>query len=136
MQKFTMDATSRVARMLMYMHHTRKYSLDAGEAAVAMSCDRKQVPSLCARMVRKGFLRMEWHGDGQHYVWPARLALVTDGYDLTVSIPSESESEPEAEPDWCDEFLKVQHSWVKADGLPPPFTTGVRSVFDLGGSLR
>lgn len=134
MQEFTMNATSKMAKMLMYMVHTGKKSLWAGDVAVAMGCERKQVASLCSPMVRKGFLLMEWHADGQHYTWAPGLLVNLHAPYLTVSLQPVDESAPGV--DWSEEFLKVQRSWVKADGLPPPFTSGVRSVFDLAGSLN
>lgn len=131
MTEFTMNATSKMAKTLMYMLHTGKKSLWAGDVAQVMGCERKQVASLCSPMVRKGFLRMEWHADGQHYTWAAGLVIDLNAPYLTVSLQPVDESAPEL--DWAEEFLKVRRSWVKAEELPPPFTNGVRSVFDLAG---
>jgi hypothetical protein len=43
MNEFTMNATSKMAKMLMYMVHTGKKSLWAGDVAMVMGCERKQV---------------------------------------------------------------------------------------------
>lgn len=133
MNEFTMSAMSKMAKMLMYMKHTGKVSLWSGDVAMVMACERKQVASLCGPMVRKQYLRMEWHSDGQHYTQVEGLHIQLHAPYLTVSVRPPGQAE--AEQSECEDFLMIRRSWVKAEGLPPPLTTAPRSVFELGQAM-
>lgn len=124
---------SKVGVFLHHLLNTDVVHVGAEDAARVMGVARRSVSSMLAYGVRSGYLEMTWEADGQRYKL-APEAIVRKGtgpwYEVYVPLPECYEG------DFDFEFLKVRRSWVEAKDLPPPITTGVRSVFDLAGSLR
>lgn len=130
MQDYTTRTTSKAGQFLAEMERSRLSSVWAGDAARYMKVQRKQVASLLGPLVRKGFLRMVWEKDGQHYVRADRLEIAIDEPWVTLAVMADPDGT-----DWYAEFVKVRRNWVSAAGLPPPVTTAPRSVFELGQRL-
>lgn len=134
MKTYTLRTTSKAGMLLAHMERTKLQSIWGGDVAVVMNVQRKQVPSLCGHLVRKGYLRMVWERDGQHYVRPAGLSVLIDEPWIVLNLMEEADA-ARGKPDWEAEFLEVRRTCVSAAGLPPPYTTAARSVFDLAGTL-
>lgn len=125
--------SSKIGALLDHVLSTPPFEVGLSDAATIMGVACKSVSSMLSNGVRSGYLCMTWEKDGLHYKI-ADGVIVQQGrgpwFDIHLPIPDGYEY------DFDSEFLKVRRSWVSANGLPPPVTTGVRSVFDLARSLR
>lgn len=151
MKQFTMEVATKMGQLLAYMDKWGKSGVRAGEAASVMGVSRNQVASLCSTMIRHQYLVPQKRPFGLYYKLQNGVAITrpSDGY-LTISRPADSDcllqpnlqreaapvvDQVKEESDEADGYLRGRHTWVQAAGLPAPYTTAARSVFDLAGRL-
>lgn len=126
--------SSKVGVFLHHLLTSNVQDVGAEEAARVMGISRRNVSAMLAYGVRSQYLTMIWEADGQHYKIADDVVIQKGSgpwYEVFVPMPEGFD----AEIDFDIEFLKIRRSWVDAKDVPPPHTTGVRSVFDLAGSL-
>lgn len=132
-QPHHMSATSKLAHLVRYLAESGGL-ITAVQAAKVMDCQSKQVSSLCAVGVRKGFLVMTLERAGVSYRLADGIAVERTGPNgLCVC----STRGVEADEDLA--WLRIKRSWVQYEGQPLPFELragAVRSVFDLGGAAH
>ena len=156
MKQFTMRVTTKMAMLLTYMETWGKVTVSAGEAASVMGVNRNQVASLCMTMLRHKYLVQQNYGLGVHYrlqegltikrpstdyltvFRPADVDLMPIGHSAVMAQakqPAVVESDLEDEVSEADGYLRGRHTWINAAGVPLPFTTAPRSVFELAGAM-
>lgn len=156
MKQFTMRVTTKMAQLLTYMEKWGKVTVSAGEAASVMGVNRNQVASLCMTMLRQKYLVQQNFGYGVYYRLQEGLTIKRQSIEyLTVFRPADVDllparhdvakvqakqpvlvdSDPEDEVSEADGYLRGRRTCVKAAGLPLPFTTAPRSVFELAGGM-
>lgn len=146
MKEFTMRASSNVAQLLIYMHMWGMTSISAKDACKVIGCRISQLTSVCTTMIRHGFVAFHWTDGGRQVklhpalhveLQPEGVLKLTRATDVGFSdLIHRKQAVPQAEPDHTlDDDECFTRTWVSAAGLPPPYTTAARSVFDLAGRL-
>jgi hypothetical protein len=120
--------------VLAHLYFADVESISTRDAAAMMDCETKQVTSRLQGMLIRGAMLQTYAPDGVHYSLAAgvHVEFEQDGwyrYDYLTADELASGRMDE------DEYTAVKQVWVPAAGLPPPKTSAVRSVFELGQAL-